>query len=268
MSVLHSVTHHENNAEAPELVLIHGWGAHSGVWGTVLAALEKHFRITCIDLPGHGHSPEFIDNSIDGWATAVLEVAPEKAIWLGWSLGGLVAQRATAMASERVEKLILLASTPKFVATAGWLNAVDERVFKAFHTEVICDPRASLKRFIALQTRGSKTASEDSRTLRKTLLQSEPEAAALDAGMQLLLTSDLRKQAGEINCPVYVLGGEKDTLIPCAALPAMSELFLNAEFNLIKQAGHAPFLSHPDEFCQLLHDYCFRNKLEEDKGEQ
>lgn len=263
MTVLHSITYDDNSAAKPNLVLVHGWGAHSGVWETVLTVLKKDFRVTCIDLPGHGYSPEFSDNSIDSWATAALEVAPEKAIWLGWSLGGLVAQRATAMASERVEKLILLASTAKFVAIAGWPNAVNEKVFKEFHAEVIREPRASLLRFIALQTRGSKTASQDSRTLRKTLLHPEPEAAALDAGMQLLLATDLRKQAGEINCPVYLLGGEKDTLIPDAALSVISELFTNAEFKLIKQAGHAPFLSHPDEFCQSLYECCFKSKLKE-----
>lgn len=264
MTVLHTIVNADDVLK-PDLVLVHGWGAHSGIWQTVLPVLQQTFRVTCIDLPGHGHSQELIDNSLDGWAGAALEVAPEKAIWLGWSLGGLVAQRVAAMASERVEKLILVASTPKFVATQEWPKAVDEKVFSAFHAEVVKEPRASLLRFIALQTRGSKTASEDSRVLRKTLLQPEPKAAALDAGMQLLLTTDLRKQAVEIICPVLVLGGKRDTLIPYVGLSKISELFSNSEFNFIPQAGHAPFLSHPDEFHKLLSDFCFKNIAEEYK---
>ena len=78
MTVLHSITYDDNSAAKPNLVLVHGWGAHSGVWETVLTVLKKDFRVTCIDLPGHGYSPEFSDNSIDSWATAALEVAPEK----------------------------------------------------------------------------------------------------------------------------------------------------------------------------------------------
>lgn len=264
MTVLHSSVHNDFEPK-PDLVLVHGWGAHSGVWQAVLPALQKSFRVTCIDLPGHGHSPEFTDNSIESWAKAALEVAPEKAVWLGWSLGGLVAQRVAAMANERIEKLILLASTPKFVADKEWLNAVDEKVFSAFHAEVIKQPRASLLRFIALQTRGSRTASEDGRILRKTLLQPEPKSAALDAGMQLLLATDLRKQAAEIVCPVLVLGGERDTLIPYVGLSKISELFPNAESNFIKQAGHAPFLSHPNDFYKLLSGFCFKNITEEYK---
>lgn len=260
MSGLHVIVDAETQDTKPNLVLLHGWGAHSGVWQSVLPILQKSFCITCIDLPSHGHSPELSDNSIDSWATAVLEAAPIKAIWLGWSLGGMVAQRAAAMAGERVEKLILLASTVKFVATPTWTQAVDEKVFRAFHADVLREPRASLLRFIALQTRGSKTASEDSRILRKTLLQPEPKISGLDAGMNLLLTTDLREQAAKITCPVYVLGGERDTLIPRAGLAAISKLFPQAQFDSIKQAGHAPFLSHANEFCQSLHDFCFKSK--------
>jgi len=264
MTVLHATVNADDELK-PDLVLVHGWGAHSGVWQTILPVLLQSFRVTSIDLPGHGHSPEFVDNSLDSWAEAALEAAPKEAIWLGWSLGGLLAQRVAAIANERVEKLILAASTPKFVASQEWQDAVDEKVFSAFHAEVVKEPRASLLRFIALQTRGSKTASEDSRVLRKTLLQPEPKAAALDAGMQLLLTTDLRKQAMEITCPVLVLGGKRDTLIPYIGLSKISELFSSSEFNVIPQAGHAPFLSHPDEFHKLLSDFCFKNMSEKYK---
>ena len=267
MTVLHTIVDADDVLK-PNLVLVHGWGAHSGVWETVLPVLQQMFRVTRIDLPGHGHSPEFIDNSLESWVEAALEAAPEEAIWLGWSLGGLLAQHVAAMASERVDKLILVASTPKFVATQEWPDAVDEKVFSEFYEEVVKKPRASLLRFIALQTRGSKTANEDSRVLRKTLLQPEPKAAALDAGMQLLLTTDLRKQAVKIICPVLVLGGKRDTLIPYAGLSKISGLFSNSEFDFISQAGHAPFLSHPDEFHKLLSDFCFKDMTEEYKEAQ
>ena len=232
MTVLHTIVDADDVLK-PNLVLVHGWGAHSGVWETVLPVLQQMFRVTRIDLPGHGHSPEFIDNSLESWVEAALEAAPEEAIWLGWSLGGLLAQHVAAMASERVDKLKLVASTPKFVSTQEWPDAVDEKVFSEFYEEVVKKPRASLLRFIALQTRGSKTANEDSRVLRKTLLQPEPKAAALDAGMQLLLTTDLRKQAVKIICPVLVLGGKRDTLIPYAGLSKISGLFSNSEFDFI-----------------------------------
>ncbi|MCK4743433.1 MAG: pimeloyl-ACP methyl ester esterase BioH [Sulfuriflexus sp.] len=265
MTMLHSVVYGEDETSKPELVLLHGWGAHSGVWQTVLPILQKDFRVTCIDLPGHGNSPALADNGIDSWAKAVLEVAPEKSTWLGWSLGGLIGQRAASMEEARFERLILLSSTPKFVASEGWPEAVDEKTFQEFYAEVIREPSVSLLRFIAIQTRGSKTASEDSRVLRKTLLNPAPKPEALDVGMKLLLATDLREELNEISCPVLVLGGERDSLVPKKALSVISKLFVNAKYNVIKRAGHAPFLSHPNEFSQVLTNFCFRSNAEKHK---
>lgn len=268
MTVLHSSVYNEAQASKPDLVLLHGWGAHSGVWQTVLPMLSKHYRIICIDLPGHGKSPELANNSIENWVMAVLEVAPEKAIWLGWSLGGLIGQCAAAIANDRIEKLILLASTPKFVASAGWPDAMDKKTFHDFYAEVIREPSVSLLRFIAIQTRGSNTAREDSRVLRKTLLDPTPKPDALDIGMQLLLATDLREELNKIACPVLVLGGAKDNLVPKMALSVISKLFVDAKFNIIEGAGHAPFLSHSDEFCKLVSDFCFKSDAAQCKEEK
>jgi len=265
MSALNSISYGEADATKPNLVLLHGWGAHSGVWQTLVPMLRENFQVTCIDLPGHGNSPELADNSIESWAKAVLAVAPKKAIWLGWSLGGLVGQYAASIDKTRIEKLILLASTPKFVATEKWPEAVDKKTFQTFYEEVIREPSTSLLRFIAIQTRGSKTASEDNRVLRKTLLDPMPRSAALDEGMKLLLATDLRERLNEVMCPVFVLGGERDNLVPKNALPVISRLCRNAKYTAIKRAGHAPFLSHVNEFCELVNDFCFNRIVDKHK---
>jgi len=258
VSGLFSKTHQLENKNKPCLVLLHGWGAHSGVWQSVLPALVEDYNVICIDLPGHGHSAGLSQNSIEDWAKAVLEVAPDKAIWLGWSLGGLVAQQVAIIAPDRVEKLILVASTPCFIKSTDWTNAVDEKIFKDFHAEVVRDSHASLLRFIALQTRGSNTASQDGRLLRKTLLQPEPSSAALDLGMQLLLKTDLRNALKKIISPVLFIAGERDTLVPCSILKMLDNIYSNVEKVAIKQAGHAPFLSHTQQFCKSINDFCFK----------
>jgi len=265
VNALYSKCYQHADTSKPDLVLLHGWGAHSGVWQSILETLVKKFTITCIDLPGHGHSGDIDENSIDGWADAVLDVAPKKAIWLGWSLGGLVAQKVASIASHRVEKLILLASTPKFISSADWINAVDEQVFRDFHAEVIRDPHASLLKFIALQTRGSATASQDSRVLKKILLTPEPSAKALDNGMQLLLTTDLRDELSQIANPVLWLAGQRDTLIPRSLADSLASLVSDLSSVVIKQAGHAPFLSHPEIFCEVVSDFCFNNEMNQQK---
>lgn len=251
------ILHRETIGQGPELVLLHGWGAHSGVWLGMREMLAENFTVTCIDLPGHGHSDynESVMASLPNLAEAVLDVAPTCANWLGWSLGGLVAQQAALLEPDRVGKLILLGSTPSFVVRQGWPYAVEKSVFEMFHKDLLKDSSAALLRFIALQTRGSKQAAEDGRLLKKILLKPAPLSQALQAGLDLLRQTDLREQVKEIAVPVLLLAGSRDTLLPKRALPEIEKLFRNAKYEWIEKSGHAPFLSHRKETLERITDF-------------
>ena len=89
--------HAETQGSGPALVMLHGWGLHSGIWEPVLPRLRQHFRVTCIDLPGHGGSRGWDEGfDLETAAAAALEAAPRRAAWLGWSLGGQVTLAADA----------------------------------------------------------------------------------------------------------------------------------------------------------------------------
>lgn len=247
----------ESIGHGPELVLIHGWGAHSAVWSGLRKKLAETFRVTTIDLPGHGNSPyqAGVMDSLPAVAEAVLAVAPTEASWLGWSLGGLIVQQAALLEAGRFEKIILLGSTPSFITRDDWPYAVDQAVLENFHQELRKDSRATLLRFIALQTRGSQQAANDARLLRQLLLEPAPDNAALEAGLNLLQQSDMREQLAMIDAPVLLLSGARDTLLPAKALPEITGLFKDARFTLIDKAGHAPFLSHKDETFTLVNEF-------------
>ena len=42
--------------KGPDLVMLHGWGMHAGVWRLVSTSLAANFRVHTVDLPGHGQS--------------------------------------------------------------------------------------------------------------------------------------------------------------------------------------------------------------------
>ncbi|MBU5567469.1 alpha/beta fold hydrolase, partial [Escherichia sp. S69_ASV_4] len=71
------------------LVLLHGWGLNAEVWRCIDEELSSHFTLHLVDLPGFGRSRGFGALSLADMAEAVLQQAPDKAIWLGWSLGGV-----------------------------------------------------------------------------------------------------------------------------------------------------------------------------------
>ena len=240
--------------------MIHGWGLHSGIWNTLLPRLETHYRVCCIDLPGHGRSDWQGQQTLDEWVAAVLAEAPHRAAWLGWSLGGLVAMRAALQAPERVTALVTLASTPCFVRRQGWQSAMLPELLETFSAELKQDYVRTLGRFLALQVRGSEQASGVLGELRNTLLaHGEPNAQALAAGLAILRDTDLRDAMPDLPMHLLMIMGERDTLVPLNAGRETLKLCGNAQLEVIDGAGHAPFLAAPqsvvdsiDEFLDMI----------------
>jgi pimeloyl-[acyl-carrier protein] methyl ester esterase len=231
---------------AANVVLLHGWGMSSAVWGELPASLGDSRRIVPIELPGHGAAPFAAGRrTLADWAAACLEDAPERAAWLGWSLGGLVVLEAALSAPERVCGLILLTATPRFVRAPDWPAAMPAEILAQFKDALLADPWGTLERFLALQVRASEGAREILRRLRREITRrpaAKPEALA--AGLDLLREGDLRERLSALRCPTLWLFGARDTLVPATAAEAVSRLLPRARLRLIAGAGHAPHLSH------------------------
>jgi pimeloyl-[acyl-carrier protein] methyl ester esterase len=238
----------------PDVLLLHGWGMHSGVWADVVEALLDQHRVTLLDLPGHGYSrASGSGHALDAWTAAVLAVAPPRAAWVGWSLGGLVAQWAALTAPERVDRLVLVNSTPCFVQRPDWPHGLAPPVLRRFAEELRQDHRAVLNRFIALEVHGSEHASAQLRRLKAMLFQrGEPDVTALEDGLAILEQVDLRADLPRIACPTLLLMGQRDQLTPTAAGEAMGNLLPNARLHVFPRAGHAPFFSHLPAFTAEL----------------
>ncbi len=243
------------------LVLLHGWGMNAAVWAGLPAALApvlaSDWSTVTIELPGHGASalaPAAVD--LDAWADACLAQAPARAVWLGWSLGGLVALAAALRAPDRVAGLILVTATPRFVRATDWPAAMAGETLDQFHSGLVADPGGTLDRFLALQVRGSEAARETLRTLRGELAsRPTPDPLALALGLDLLRDADLRPRLAELSCPSLWLFGSHDTLVPSGAAPAVAALLPAARVQVLRGAAHAPFLSHPGATAALLCDF-------------
>jgi pimeloyl-[acyl-carrier protein] methyl ester esterase len=234
--------HTEARGNGPDLVLVHGWGMHSGIWSGWADRLAQRFRVHLVDLPGHGRSAAATGSSLDDWSSAIADQVPERAWWLGWSLGGLVALNTARLLPERVRGLVLVASTPRFVTAPDWPSAVDPEVFEQFAGQLRQSVDRTLMRFLSLQIRGSDGSGDLLRGLRAAVQERPyPAPQALLDGLSILQQTDLRDSLAGIEAPLHWLFGERDTLVPAVVadrLPGLREC--------IAGAGHAPFLSHPD----------------------
>ncbi|MDO7653901.1 MAG: alpha/beta fold hydrolase, partial [Porticoccus sp.] len=94
--------------QSEPLVLIHGWGADSGIWELILPELTRTLNILAIDLPGFGQNDVFkletdacsetnteFSWPIEYYLDTILAMMPNKCSIMGWSLGGAL---ATALA--------------------------------------------------------------------------------------------------------------------------------------------------------------------------
>jgi pimeloyl-[acyl-carrier protein] methyl ester esterase len=210
-----------------------------------------------MDLPGHGRSPALSGSTnLEAMARACLAAAPESAIWLGWSLGGMVAMQAALLAPERVQALVLVSTTPRFVAGEDWRAGMALETLDKFAAELRTDFRTTVQHFLTLQVRGDEHAREILRALRQEVFaHGEPTTEALAVGLDILRATDLRARLAGIHQPALVITGGRDRLTPPQSGEAMAGMLPEAQLLSVPDAAHAPFLSHPNRFVRAVEDF-------------
>lgn len=241
--------HVETLGSGAPLLLIHGWGMHGGVWAEVAQKLAEEFQVHTVDLPGYGASTALPETDLESLVQALSARFREPLVVCGWSLGGQVALHWALREPEKVQRLILVTSTPCFAEREDWLFGMAAEVLEQFAAELEQSHVATLRRFIALQLRGSQNEREILALLRERLFsRGEPDKAALRAGLMILRDADLRETLQDIKQPTLVVGGQRDKLTPPEASYYLAQAMPSARVVEMEGAAHAPFLSHPDIF--------------------
>ncbi|NVK22187.1 MAG: pimeloyl-ACP methyl ester esterase BioH [Kangiellaceae bacterium] len=247
----------ESIGQGTDLVLLHGWGLHSGIWELLADDLSSDFRLHLIDLPGFGRSPIPNDDyNLQLLTDQVLSVAPEKAHYLGWSLGGVIASQIAIQQPDQVDKLITVASNPKFVEADDWNSAMKANIMDSFCKFLEEDYQGTIIRFLAIQAIGSETQKEDIKRLRDTVfIHGMPATKALRGGLAMLNDIDLRGQLHKIQAPMLRLYGRLDSLVPNKTAEQVAQLIPHSQHKIYPKASHAPFLSHKEEFVQDIKQF-------------
>jgi pimeloyl-[acyl-carrier protein] methyl ester esterase len=246
----------EVTGQGPDLIMLHGWGMHRGVWGQTANDLSAYFRLHLVDLPGHGEANgERLTSDLAELAAAVAGQVPAAA-WLGWSMGGLVTLQALQNHADQITRAILVAANPSFVVRPHWPEGVDESLFIDFARQLKGDFRGTLNRFLVLETLGSDTARESLRQLREDLHAGRmPDVIALEAGLDILRNTDYTQKLGDIGQATLWVAGGRDRLVPPASMQRAAAAAPGARFERIRGAGHAPFIGHRQAFVRLVVEF-------------
>lgn len=239
--------HVERLGSGPDLVLLHGWGLHGGVWASLAARLSASFRLHLVDLPGHGHSRDVPFDNLDQVADTVADCMPEGAGLCGWSLGGLVALRIAARYPSRVAAIALVSTTPCFVRREGWPHAMARGTLETFAEGLRTDPARTIRSFVNLNALGGPHARDRMRDLAAMLAaRGIPSAPSLAAGLAMLRDVDLRSDVAAIAIRATVIHGTRDALTPVGAGRWLAGELPFARFVEIGDAAHLPFVSHAE----------------------
>lgn len=242
----------KNKAKVP-CIFTHGWAMNSAVWEQCLLMLPEWMDAIRVDLPGHGTMSEVEAAGIDDYVQSLTAVISRPAIWVGWSLGGLAVLRLAKYYPERVAGLFMVACNPCFVRQPDWTTAVEQNVFRQFAESLDQDVDATVKRFLALQVKGSGTAMKTIRCLQQSLKKrGQPSIKALKLGLGILASTDYRAELLLINRPITWYLGGRDTLVPVTVAEELKKLNPDIKTIIEEEAAHAPFISHPESFVRLL----------------
>ena len=241
------------SAARPDLVVLHGWGVNRCVWEDLQRPLARHFRVHALDLPGFGGTPALDSYSLPGLAEHVLERAPTGACWLGWSLGAQVALQAALQAPQKVDRLVLVSATPRFMQAPDWPHGVEAVTMRRFCEDLAADYAAALVRFFLLQAaRVDASSRRLARDIARTVAGcGQATREALFGCLEVLAATDLRPHLARIDAPALVIHGDQDRVTPWAAGAQLAAALTLARLVTLP-AGHAPFLSQPERFMDAL----------------
>lgn len=248
--------HKEVYGEGKPIVLIHGWAMHTGIWRTFAQQLAQNYQVTCLDLPGHGLSETAEPYTLEEVSAALVEVLPKPPVCLlGWSLGATVVLAIAKNYPQQVSSLILLAGNPRFVQDGDW-SGMNPQFLDDFSSNLSANSQLMLVQFLALQVNGLPNGKQILKDLKQVMAECDsPVESVLQDGLKILKNVDLREGLVTVECPIILIHGDKDTLIPVQVSQDMKRIQPACEINIISGAGHVPFLSHQSEVIEIINQF-------------
>lgn len=217
--------------EQSALVLVPGTACDVRVFQPILDRLKHPHTIT-IEIDGVRSMPDA--------ARRILSKAPERFVLCGFSLGGIAALEIVAQAPERVEKLVLIDTTPRpdpIENAAVRRKAVAEAEARGMDSFII----DAWEKLVA-------PVNIDRQDLRSTII-----SMAIDCGVKkfadqaevAINRADSRPRLRAIIQPTLVLAGESEVICPIGAHREIADGIPGAEFGVIPRAGHFSPLENP-----------------------
>ena len=235
------------------LIILSGWGVNPFVWSTITKEFELQYKVYLISW-----EDVFTSDDFEAKVHSVIEQNHLKRFSLiGWSLGSLVALDLIDIYQTRINKIILIAGTSKFVQSADYKIGWNTRILQQMIVKLQNNPMQVLTEFYK-QLFSNSEISEGYDDMYLDTVQNTQESTlpfALKAGLEYLVHKDLRKKIEQIKIPLLLIHGEDDTIIPLQAAHYLVQQLRCATLITFKNCGHIPFFTNQGQCFKSIEDF-------------
>ena len=242
----------EGNESLPVLVLSHSIGTDHAMWDQQMSGLLPYFRVLRYDTRGHGASDatpgDYSIEELGRDAVALIDsLGISRFAFCGLSLGGAIGQWLALHAPDRIAKLVLANTSPKFGPAANW----DTRIAAVRKGGMAAVVDLAMSRFFS----AGKLAENDPNvsSLRAVLLGTDP--AGYTGCCAALRDADFTASLGEIRVPTLVITGEHDVSTPGAGHGEILASEIAGARAVHLEAAHLSNFERPRSFTAALIDF-------------
>jgi 3-oxoadipate enol-lactonase len=233
----------EGPEDAPVLVLSNSLGTTLGMWDDQAPELRKRFRLMRYDHRGHGGSPvpsgPYTIEDLGRDVLAMLDgLGIERFSFCGLSIGGAVGMWLAGEAPERVERLVLCCTAPRFDSEAYDARA---RKVRAEGVDSVAD--AVLERWFTPEFRAARPETVE---WAGSMLRGTP-AEGYAGCCEAIRDADLRDRLEDIRAPVLVIAGAEDPAATVDQAEAIRDSIPDARLVVIDGAAHLANVEQPDD---------------------
>lgn len=238
---------------ARKIVILPGWAGLATTPDGLAFELRKYHPAEVIPL--HHLSPSGAPDAAGLLQRLSREQEP---VWLlGLSMGGMLALEAAALDRTPIHGLLLLSTTARFCAGADYRHGFDTARIEAMIQDLRRHPLATLEAFFTLAAQPFSLPAE------YRIAQATGALAigmpALEAGLNYILSHDVRSRVGALHLPALVSHGRKDAVIPWRAGHWLGEHLPNAEWQMDPEAGHDAPLRFARSTAASIAAFCARH---------
>lgn len=221
------------------LVLLPGVMCDAGLWQAMTDELAAFGPLVFGDLSQ--------DSALEAMSARVLQQAPDRFTLVGFSMGGFVAREMIRQAPERVERLIL-------IATSSQQDSPQAQAFKAATAKTLLSATGAFRglghKAIALSL--SEQHADDRGLQQQVLAMSQRMGREAYCRQLLMARNSDTARLPQINCPTLVIAAAEDRMRTLRESEVLRDNIPGATLKVIEDSGHMLPLEQPQALAAVI----------------